>query len=103
MSTANANRRKPMTDTAEVTMSMLGERLSIIVDKIEGTATIVNTIASMIDVLTSCIDNDKRRDLCVTMVEQARDVKDLREELRDLNSLTLEAALIAMREDRVAA
>ncbi len=93
-----------MTDTAEVTMSMLGERLSIIVDKIEGTATIVNTIASMIDVLTSCIDNDKRRDLCVTMVEQAREVvKDLREELRDLNSLTLEAALIAMREDRVAA
>lgn len=94
-----------MTETfVTPTVPMLADGLEKIVTDIEATALTVSALFSMIDVLASTIDNPKRRDLCATMVVEARELaKALREELGAVNAQTQKLTCIANGEWREAA
>lgn len=40
----------------------------------ESASKTANQLSGMMNVLTSCIDDDKRRDLCVTLIEEGREL-----------------------------
>jgi hypothetical protein len=68
--------RNPMKHSPAIIpdIPLLQERLREAQNLMESANQTANQLSGMMNLLTSCIDDDKRRDLCVTLIEEGREL-----------------------------